>query len=160
MSPAERELRVNLPRRFRVAHHYGWNLQILKSHVPWSRPSRGVNLRYRRATKFPSTRFDPEPDNRRIRKCRPALHAGDRCIGFIATTLAASIASAKPNNSHNPTTREPSDQQSGDAGKKPLIGSNPITWSPKKPSIRASASRTTLPSSSAATDLEDTGLDA
>jgi ribulose-5-phosphate 4-epimerase/fuculose-1-phosphate aldolase len=29
MSPAERELRVELAAAFRVAHHYGWNLQIL-----------------------------------------------------------------------------------------------------------------------------------
>jgi hypothetical protein len=51
---------------------------------------------------------------------------------FIATTLAASIASAKPNTNPNNQTNHQTNNQVAPA-KKPLIGSNPITWSPKKP---------------------------
>ncbi len=52
---------------------------------------------------------------------------------FIASTLAVSIASAKPNTSHNPNNQT-NNQTNHQAlpSKKPLIGSNPITWSPKK----------------------------
>jgi hypothetical protein len=45
---------------------------------------------------------------------------------FVATTFVVSTASAKPNTSQNPS-------QQMMPTKKQLIGSNPISWTPKKP---------------------------